>query len=224
MAGGAGSAGKDPIALSCRCLTSEDGTSSTYRGMHVSPVHRALLATAAVSSPAPPWPTCSGLRLLSRTLGLSTLHEGMQMAYLWTVSLYHQQHLSGMWEELQVAIPGCSCLFPRRLSTEEGAVGPVPWGLFHQQLNCLLFKHPPRDESLDSQGRQTPTSCLDPGVGALSECPPPSRLQGDHARISPWAHRLVCQVYQLELRETRTQQGPQALTPPCSLILSCDYF
>lgn len=66
-----GGAQNDPIALSCRCLTSEDSTSFTYRGMDVSPVRRALLAEAAVSSPAP---TCSGLRLPSRMRGLSTEH------------------------------------------------------------------------------------------------------------------------------------------------------
>lgn len=32
------------------------------------------------------------------------------MAYLWTVSLYHRQHLAGMWKELEVAVPGHSCL------------------------------------------------------------------------------------------------------------------
>lgn len=37
-----GGAQNDPIALSCRCLTSEDSTSFTYRGMDVSPVRRAL--------------------------------------------------------------------------------------------------------------------------------------------------------------------------------------
>lgn len=47
-----------------------------------------------------------------------TPHAGMQMAYLWTVSLYHQQHLLGMCKELEVAILGRSCLilrpWPRR--------------------------------------------------------------------------------------------------------------
>lgn len=62
-------AGKDSVLLSFQCLTSEDGTSSTCRGMGVSPLHRALLAPAAVSSPAPRWSAHSGLRLLSRTLG-----------------------------------------------------------------------------------------------------------------------------------------------------------
>lgn len=52
------------------------------------------------------------------------------MAYLWTVSPYHQQHLSGMWKELEVAIPGHSCLILRPLDTEEGAAGPVPGAFF----------------------------------------------------------------------------------------------
>lgn len=49
------------------------------------------------------------------------------MAYLWTVSLYHQQHLLGMSKELEVAILGHSCLilwsWPQRKRQQDQCPG-----------------------------------------------------------------------------------------------------
>lgn len=118
------------------------------------------------------------------------------MAYLWTVSLFHQQHLWGMCRELEAAILGRSCLilwpWPQRKRQQDRCPGMFPpiAKLFGEVRAGLL-------EEAD------PACLLGPWDGkGVAECPPiPSRLG--------------CQAYQLELQVTGSLTlNPSLLTDP----------
>lgn len=84
------------------------------------------------------------------------------------------------------------------LATEEEATGPVPGGLFHQQLAELFGEM--RARLLEEAD---PDCLLGPRDGkGVAECPPiPSRL--------------LCQTYQLELQVTVISTlNPSLLTDP----------
>lgn len=146
------------------------------------------------------------------------------MASVQTPSPQHQRHLSGMWKEPEVATPGHSCLSLQLPPTWEGAARPVPGSPVRPQLNCVLFKSLPRDESWASGGGGSRPPAWTPGAGRRQGGHLPAGCRGTCARGSPCSHRRGYQVHRSELQVMRTRQAARPLTPPCSLIPSWDSF
>lgn len=147
--------------------------------------------------PAPEWPTRPGLGLLSRTRGLST---GTPQS----IALGHHRqeckrpmcrhrHLTasdtsrvcGRNWRWPPRFTGHSCLGLQLPPTWEGAARPVPGSPVRPQLNCVLFKSLPRDESWASGGGGSRPPVWTPGAGGRLGGHPPGRLQGDIRQGQP---------------------------------------
>ena len=104
-----------------------------------------------------------------------------------TLSPHPQRHLSGVWKELEVATPGQSGLTLQLPPMGEGAAGPAPGRPVRPQLNRLLFKSLPCDESWASGGEGSCPPAWTPRCGGPSGCPPSRQAAGGH---SPGAARV----------------------------------
>ena len=129
----------------------------------------------------------------------------------------------------------------------KGVPGPSPTlscGHEGQRLVFLLFLRLTSEDhtgSITQRSRFVPLAQASAGVGSweggkgrsgppawtprvCQRGAPPGRLLMAMAGIGPCPRGLACWAHELELKAMRTRRAGPPLTPPCSLIASCEFL